>query len=160
MHKFLLSIHWFYKIFSIFACNKSYIPLCLLYISILFSSQFFHKILYLFKYIVKNCPTNLLLWILHKRLFFYHYDMHCASYRCYEIERLWDNFLIAKNLEDFSSRFRSRATRIRTLKWRSQSPLPYRLAIALFAVTFGIIHNICGFGKYFFRYFFIRLYFF
>ena len=25
----------------------------------------------------------------------------------------------------------SRATRIRTLKWRSQSPLPYRLAIAL-----------------------------
>jgi hypothetical protein len=38
--------------------------------------------------------------------------------------------------------------------------LPYRLAIALCAVTFGIIHNIFGFGKYFFRYFFIRLYFF
>ena len=30
---------------------------------------------------------------------------------------------------------RSRATRIRTLKWRSQSPLPYHLAIALSAVN-------------------------
>ena len=39
----------------------------------------------------------------------------------------------------------SRATRIRTLKWRSQSPLPYRLAIALFRTTWVIIHEVLPF---------------
>ena len=34
----------------------------------------------------------------------------------------------------FLLRFQSSATRIRTLKWRSQSPLPYRLAIALYFI--------------------------
>ena len=38
--------------------------------------------------------------------------------------------------------FFSSATRIRTLRWRSQSPLPYRLAMALFFRHYCIVHDI------------------
>ena len=43
----------------------------------------------------------------------------------------------------------SRATRIRTLKWRSQSPLPYRLAIALNCCFVGVLStNECYYRTY------------
>ena len=41
---------------------------------------------------------------------------------------------IHKKKSTSSEMLQSRATRIRTLKWRSQSPLPYHLAIALYSL--------------------------
>ena len=55
-----------------------------------------------------------------------------------QINAARDSFVIISNSQVFVNNFfksfcliLSRATRIRTLKWRSQSPLPYHLAIAL-----------------------------
>ena len=54
----------------------------------------------------------------------------------------------------FSSRVSSWATRIRTLRWRSQSPLPYRLAIAQCWLLLIVYMIILYLASYFFKFFY------
>ena len=71
------------------------------------------------------------------------------SYQCSLLSVVYDSFVIISNSQVFVNNFFkklfqvilsdiNRATRIRTLKWRSQSPLPYHLAIALYNAEGGI----------------------
>ena len=70
-----------------------------------------------------------------KKLSFFHTPFICFSkFRFSNHEKLLNakqGFALTTKKHLSTEVLNSRATRIRTLNWRSQSPLPYRLAIAL-----------------------------
>ena len=63
-------------------------------------------------------------------------------------------YITQKTSVDTLLRFSNWATRIRTLRWRSQSPLPYRLAIAQCWLLLIVYMIILYLASYFFKFFY------